>query len=297
MSLSRPKLRNPATRFMQWGGGAEAVGKDDKNKTIYEGGKVSYWDKEANDGEGENIEVDLPLTFIVLDELHTITGFNKASQSGFWSNEVMDLNNGILVVRNKNGVVARGKYADIKDEIKSQGAKYTKSIYIAFYNEEKELVLGHLKLSGAAMSEWIDFTGRIDISKAAVTMDVDPKVKKNGTIYYFVPEFSSMKISNTTLQLATKLDAQLQNYLDSYLAQKPDADDTEYATSAEELDEQGKKDDVEIKDIDEPVTLGDGTPVDGNEAEKPSEPQKPAAKPAAKEKKGDDSINLHDVEF
>jgi hypothetical protein len=296
MSLSRPNLKNPATRFMQWGGGADNVGT--KQEPEWEGGKVSYWDKEANDGEGENIEVALPLTFIVLDELHTITGFNQATKSGFWSNEIRDLANDTLVVRNKSGIVAKGKYADIKDEIKSDGAKYTKSIYIAFYNEEKELVLGHLKLSGAAMSTWIEFTKKVDVSKAAVTLDIDPNVKKNGNINYFVPKFGSMKISQQTLQAATKLDADLQDYLDAYLSRKPDTEETEYATSAEELDAQGKKD-VEIEDIEEPVTLGDGTPVDDNEADEPNEPQTPAPKPAAKAKatKEPHPTNLNDVEF
>jgi hypothetical protein len=106
-----------------------------------------------------------------------------------------------------------------------------------------------------------------------------------------------MKISAATLQTATKLDDQLQTYLDAYLARKPDADepaeDADDIHNIEGLDTPAK--DVEIEDIDEPVTLGDGTPVAGNEAEEPSEPQKPA--PKSQSNKGDESINLHDVEF
>jgi hypothetical protein len=263
MSLSRPVLRNPANCFMQWGGGAEAVGKDEEGKVIYEGGKVSYWDKDANDGEGENVEVALPLTFIVLDELSTITGFNKATNSGFWSNEVKNLTKEELVVRNKNGVVARGKYKDIADEIKAQGAKYTKSIYIAFYNDEKELVLGHLKLAGAAMSEWINFQKRIDVSKAAVTLSVNPKVQTNGNIKYFVPAFDSMKISTATLEAAKQVDAQLQDYLDVYFAREADLE--EVTTADDLVDEDDNSDIHNLPGIDTPAEP-QTAPSDGRKA-------------------------------
>lgn len=297
MSLSRPVLRNPTTRFMQWGGGAEAITEKDEagNKTTsYEGGKVSYWDKEANDGDGENILVDLPLAFIVLDQLATITGFSKALNSGYWSNEVKDLSKQELVMRSKNGVVARGLYKNIKDEVKAAGGKYTASVYIAFYNDERELVLGHIKFAGGALNEWIEFQKRVDVSKAAVTLAVNPEVKKNGTTYYFVPQFDSMKISAATLENAKKVDAELQNYLDVYFTRTPDeeepiADEDDDATdihNIEGVDKPAPKKEVEIENLD------DGAEVTEDE----TPPAKPA-KPASPKAKKDENINLHDVEF
>ena len=124
MSRSNPTVKNPATRFFQWRGGAEAFKAKD-GKTTHEGGRVTWYDKEA---QQEN-EMALPMTFIVLDELTTITGYSEKDQSGFWSNEVRNLSNEKLIVKTKSGTVARGVYGDISENIKGRGAKYAVSAY------------------------------------------------------------------------------------------------------------------------------------------------------------------------
>lgn len=229
---------------MQWRGGEEG------------GGRVTYYDKEKK----EEYAMKLPMGFTVLDELHTITGFSKKDLSGFWSNEVRDLGDE-LIVKTKAGTVARGKYGDIKDGINAKGAKYAKSVYIAFKDEEGELQIGNLKIYGAALTAWIEFQKRYDIGKVGVLITKTPKAEKNGTNDYFVPEFKPLELQKATLGAARVLDETLQSYLDTYLYRK---------TSNRDEDE------IE-EDEDEPE-------------------EKPAVKKAAKED-NDQKIDLSEIPF
>lgn len=273
MSLSNPVSKNPAERFIQWKGGAKEI-QAANGKTSYEGGKLVWYDKEA---EQEN-EIALPFSFIVLDELSTITGFSEKDQSGFWSNEVRNLASDVLTVKSKGGTVAVGVYGAISDAIKSKGAKYAKSVYIAFKNDEGELAIGNLKIAGAALTAWIEFQKKFDVEQCAVFVTDKPKLGKKGSNHYFMPVFEGQKLADSTKVTAVKLDEELQNYLNSYFNRKPDLDDTPV----------DQDDAVEIEDLPDKEEEANEQTVNG---EAPAEPtQKPP-------KGGDDSINLADVPF
>lgn len=213
MSRSNPTAKNPATRFFQWGGGE---------------GKISYYDKEAEERIDVPFSKKKPFVFLVLDELNTVTGFNKADQSSVWSNEVRDMTKEQLAVRTGKGLKLRGTYNEIKGELPSVGGKYAKSVYIAYKNEEGELVIGHIKLAGAALSAWINFNKKWDVYSVAVKLE-DIQAEKNGATDYFVPVFSGVPVSDTTNEEAKVLDAELQSYLKTYFSRKP-ADDEEIET-------------------------------------------------------------------
>lgn len=260
MSLSNPNLKNPAVRFMQWRGGEDG------------GGRVTWYDKEAE----EEKEMQLPMRFTVLDELNTVTGYSEKARSGFWSNEVRNLTTDELIVRTKDGIVARGTWGKIGDNVKSKGAKFAKSVYIAFKDEEGELVIGNMKIAGAAMTAWIDFQKKFDVAECAVMITDKPKKAKKGSTTYFVPKFEGLNLATATLKAALELDKVLQKYLGSYLTRKPDLDDDEL----EEVD-----DDVEIEDV-EPTAEA---------------PKKKTAKKAEPVEEDDDdeeeTIDLKDVPF
>ncbi len=254
MSLSRPQAKNPATRFMSWKGGAEDIGTKDKPKFV--GGQLTWYDKASE----ENKEVALPFTFIVLDELNTITGFSEGDHSGFWSNEVRDLQTGELIVRTKAGIRARGLYGQISDSIKSKGAKYAKSVYIAFKDETGELVIGNIKFTGASLTAWIEFEKRYNVEKCAVTITDKPQLGKKGRTTYFMPVFEAINMNENTKTEARNLDDELQAYLDSYLLRKPDVDAGTTVVEDDDNDEdihnvKGLDDvgEVEIEDVDEPT--------------------------------------------
>lgn len=279
MSLSNPQLKNPATRFMQWRGGAENVGS--KAEPEYEGGRVTYYDKE----DQQEYEVDLPLRFTVLDELHTITGYSEKDRCGFWSNEVRDLKDK-LVVRTKAGIVAQGAYGNISDGIKSKGAKYAKSVYIAFKDESGELVIGNIKFSGASLTAWIEFQKKFDVSVAAVSIEKNPDVKTKGKTKYFIPALDGLNLNAQTKKEAIKLDEELQRYLNTYFSQKPSDDDGGLV----EEDDEPENDTYNVKGIDSSADE-DEIEEDDEEEETPA----PAPKKKAAAKKAD--VNISDVEF
>jgi hypothetical protein len=199
MSLSNPKLQNPATKFIEFKG----------DKGIFQ-----YFDKEKGEN-GENVEMQMPFYFIVLDELSTITGYNNENECGIYSNEIHSLADEILKVKTfKGGISLVGKYADIKNDIKAIGGKFTKSIYAMLLGKPNTFV--HFKFSGAAFSSWLE--KKIDLQKAAVLVN-ETAQGQNGAVKYTYPIFKSSiipAIKQYVWNEALEMDKQLQKYLISY---------------------------------------------------------------------------------
>ena len=191
------EIINPAIRFFEWSG--------DK-------GVFKYYDKETK----ENVDVALPFNFLVLDQLSTISGWDDAAGSGFWANEVRDLNTQVLRVRNKNGLVEENLYKNLN--CVKDGAEYAKSIYIAFFVDKNTLAIGNLKLRGSGLS-WIDFANknRADILKKAITVATTEDGQK-GKTKFKIPVFTLKDVSPETDAKATELDIILQEYLTAYFA-------------------------------------------------------------------------------
>lgn len=199
MSLSRPQATNPAARFMDWSGSR---------------GELSYWDKEKQ----ERIAVKLPFKFIALDELHTITGYSKVDESGIWSNETRRTSDD-FTVRTKKGIKYVGPYKDSKgvNQVAQHGAKYAKSVYIA-HKIGDEWVLGNLKLSGVALTAWIDLNAKHKTEGNIVALTGSTE-GSNGATTFQIPTFEyGGAPSGEILEIATGLDRQLQDYLDTYLS-------------------------------------------------------------------------------
>lgn len=114
------EISNPANRFFEWSGSE---------------GKIKYYDKEKK----ENIYIDLPFVFLVLDVLTTIKGYSDEDESGIWANEIRNLKTEELTVRTKHGIKAKGLYEEVKNVL---GAKYSQSVYIA-YKDGGELKIGN----------------------------------------------------------------------------------------------------------------------------------------------------------
>ena len=90
MWLNRPTKTNtnPALKFLEW---------SSKYKCF------KYYDKE----KGENVKVELPLKFVILEHYHTVKGWNDASESGIYSNEVLFLSSEELEVKAFKGGQSR----------------------------------------------------------------------------------------------------------------------------------------------------------------------------------------------
>lgn len=200
MSRSQPTDRtpNPATRFYEWSGGE---------------GIIRYYSKE----ESKNIDVGDKFSFILLDSLATIKGWNDASDSGIFSNEVKDTRAEPLLVKSfKGGVIAEGFYSQIRDRVKAAGGHFTTNLYIA-YKDGNELKLGSLQFKGAALNSWVDFQkeNRQAVYDKAVAISGSTEGKK-GRVTYQTPNFKLVDISPEMNAKALVLDKELQAYLKGY---------------------------------------------------------------------------------
>jgi hypothetical protein len=201
MSKSNPKLENPCTKFIDF--------KSDK-------GKFFFYDKEKE----EQIEVPLPIYLIVLDELSTISGYNKKNDCGIYSNEVHSTQKEVLRVKTfKGGESVIGLYNDIKDSVKALGGKYTKSVYALLVNPDKSTELVNLKFKGASFSAWLE--KKINPMKSVIGI-TEMTEETNGNTVYKVPVFVHFKLTQEFDERAIKADEILQDYLKEYMAQIPE---------------------------------------------------------------------------
>lgn len=168
--LERPeqKSKNPATKFLEW---------KSEEKCF------SYYDKEKK----ENINVPLPLKFVILEHYHTVKGWNDASESGIYSNEVLFTGSEEMEVKAfKGGVLAKGLYKEIKHTVSEKGGHYCRSIYVVLSTGE----LSNISIKGSAVREYSEFD-KLNSNKwqknwFAVT---GAKDMQKGKVKYSVPVF------------------------------------------------------------------------------------------------------------
>ena len=184
---------NPSKKFLKW----------KSNDKCFE-----YWDKE----EKKNVTVSLPFKFLVLDEMHTISGWNDATSSGIYSNEVKYISKEIMTVKPfKGNEIAKGLYKEIKERVQAAGGYYVKSIYIML----SDGTLANIQLKGSAVQAWGEFTqkSRARLSDEWVEVSSAREGKK-GAVKFYVPEFKYSK----SLTAKESEDADLVfNVLEAYL--------------------------------------------------------------------------------
>lgn len=171
--LERPqqKSSNPATKFLQW--------KSDEKC-------FSFYDKTT----GENTPVPLPFKFVILEHYHTVKGWNDATESGIYANEVLNIGSEPLTVKSFKGKgnIAKGLYKEIKHDVNAAGGHYARSIYAV--TQEKEIINISLKGSGvSSYSEFINEVGDYNFDKYWIEVNESKDLKK-GKVSYSVPVFS-----------------------------------------------------------------------------------------------------------
>jgi len=189
---------NPSTKFIDW----------KSNDKCF-----SYYDRETS----TNILIPLPFKFLVLDELHTVKGWNDASQSQINSNEVKWISKDIMTVKPfKGNEIAKGLYKDIKEKVKAAGAHYVKSVYCMLEDGS----IANLQLKGAACQSYGDFTQKTRSRLSDEWVEVSNFVEgKKGAVKYTTPDFKfSNSISDSDSDLADEAFNTLEAYLKTYLS-------------------------------------------------------------------------------
>lgn len=228
MSRSNPHVNapNPAVRWFEWNG---------------EHGTVRYYDKT----EKKNVDVPLPFTFLLLDELASVRGWHDASESGIYSNEVRDTRTDILVVKSfKGGALAEGLYKGIKDRVNTLGGQFVANCYVAF-KDNGHLAIGSLRFKGSALGAWMEFrkAHRGDLYEAAVHITGYAEGKK-GRIVFRVPTFDIKAVSAETSEQAFALDEELQKWMTGYFGRRTtDQAEPQAATDTSEFNQDTGSDD------------------------------------------------------
>lgn len=221
MSSNRTKVfasgvKNPSTQFLEW---------KSKDKCF------SYYDKEGM----LNVNIALPLKFVVLEELSTIKGWSDSNASGIYSNEVKFLSTQELTVKPfKGNPIAKGLYSEIKDVVKMAGGHYVKSVYIMLENGK----LANIQLKGSAVQAWGEFT-KANRNKLTTNWTVIDKAiaGKKGSVTYSTPNavlgdvLDAEGESHADLAYNT-----LEAYLNVYLAKPVVAEEAEEEVYEGELE-------------------------------------------------------------
>ena len=208
---------NPTSKFLEW---------KSNNKSF------SYYDKETK----QNVEVKLPLTFIVLEEYHKISGFSDSDQTGIYSNEVLQIGTEEMEVKSFKGrIIAKGLYKDIKGAVNSAGGNYHKSIYAV--TKEGELI--NISLKGAAVSKWSKLVEKgawKRLSDEFVTIESAEDHKK-GMVKYSTPNFVfNTSLSDAEFKMVEAKASELENYLTTYFAKDKVVEDVAELDGVEALE-------------------------------------------------------------
>lgn len=204
-------MSNPSKKFLEWKSNSRTFGYYDKSIAESMKGKSADEIKEA-----ANVKVELPFKFLVLDQLHTVSGWNDATSSGIFSNEVKFISKQVMTVKPfKGNEIAKGLYADIKEKVKNAGGHYVKSIYIML----EDGTLANIQLKGSAVQQWGEFTNKSLSRLPEEWVVVDKAVDgKKGAVKYTTPGFTfGGSLSDKEAAQADLVFDELETYLKAYL--------------------------------------------------------------------------------
>jgi len=159
---------NPATKFLEW----------KSNDKCF-----AYYDREAK----EQVKVQLPIKVQFLEHFHNVKGWNDASSSGIYSNEVKFISKEPLKVKAfKGGDIAEGLYSEIRGKIRDAGGKYYRSVYAV--SDTGEII--NLQFKGAVVSAYSDFMNENEGKCESSFIEINSfDKKKKGATEYTVPTF------------------------------------------------------------------------------------------------------------
>lgn len=213
MSRSNPTADNPhpCQRWFEWDGSNGNIRYYDKNR--------EWEDEKGKKQKGQNVNLEGPFVFIMLDQLSVVKGWHDPSESGITSNEIRDTTAEPFVVRSfKGATLATGFWRDIKDRVNNMGGNFYSNLYLAFKEGEK-LLIGSLIFKGASLNHWVEFKNkhRSEIYKKAIQINGYTEGKK-GKIKFRTPKFFLVECSPESDAKAKELDKELQAYLTKYFS-------------------------------------------------------------------------------
>jgi hypothetical protein len=244
MSRTAEILSNPALKTFKWKNAKVETLKDEKTGKVLkdEAGIVKqkvvrpsgwyYWDKSLNDGDGGEVLLEMPFSWVWLESTTSFSGFNKDKGQGVYSNEVLNTKTQPLTVKCGNETIAEGLYQEIKDEVKGQGGKYCASIYGLMKNEEGEYEVVRFLMVGSSRDTWMSHSNVQKNKTHCITYyDVIEKETPKNDVYE-CPLFKYMPLDEEFAQEADRVAMEIIDPYFKWLQDKP-------AMVKEELDVNG----------------------------------------------------------
>ena len=247
--------RSPVKKFVEY------KGKD---------GVFEYYDKEQK----ERVRLQLPLRFIVLnDKRITVTGYNDASGSGIYANEVDHISKPLKVKTFKGGPIAEGPWEKIKDKVTSKGVggRFCKVVYGALKVEPTEenpdgFEYIAFKFDGASIGPWFDLQGSANLLTHGVEICDEFVEGKKGNNKFKIPVFRAVKLGEKHIAIADKMYEPLREYFKGY--DNKGLEEAEAETSLpRETFEGAEKTDFNVQDASE--LFGDDANDDFAQPKKP----------------------------
>jgi hypothetical protein len=222
MSRSNPnsgseRPTNPAVKFFEWSSTDKCL---------------QYYDKTLDNPEtkqkGMSVNVKIPFMFLVLDQLSTVGGYRKRTKTMIWANEVRDTTKDILYVKSKDAGARsiEDEDSNIYQELRVKDLKFIKSVYILFFDNDKTWKIGNIKMKGASLGSWFEFTspdkksGKVkpDLNKVAVVLE-SFLYDDSGEVKFNKPVFAVKEgVPEEINAIAIEKDKELQLYLAEYFA-------------------------------------------------------------------------------
>jgi hypothetical protein len=219
MSRSIEIQENPATKFIQWKNKKEEKVKEGTKtvlKTVRETGWY-YYDKASE----ENIQLQFPITFIWLESMAGVTGYDEKKETGIWSNEVRNSKKDKFVVKAGNETIAEGNWDTVKEETAGL-AKFANIVYGLVHNNDGDFEVCRFKMAGSALSSWINFQNNAKNRSHSIvcTGFEEVSMKTGGT--YDAPTFKYVEAPSHLLEEADKVcKEQIDPFFEYYLSEKP----------------------------------------------------------------------------
>jgi hypothetical protein len=203
-------VSNPAVKTLQWKNEKKV-----KKEVVRETGWY-FWDKNANDGEGENVMVDMPFSFMWLETATSFSGYHDKLEKGIYSNEVLDIKTQKLTVRCNNETLNEGLYNSIKDAVKGVGGKYCQAVYGLMATDEGYEIVRFL-MTGASASAWIAFNNDASNKTKAISCTGKKEVEMKTGATYDAPIFSYIKGTEDFLTEADNRYLEVKEYFEYVL--------------------------------------------------------------------------------
>lgn len=183
--------------------------------------------------EGKNVMIEMPFTFVWLENATSFTGYNEASGKGIYSNEVLSeqltkemfpkkQGEGVedyykriksymkLTAKMDKDVIAEGLYKDIKNDVVAQGGKFCMPVYALLQtNEGTETV--RILMTGGSVETWLPFQDRSKLKNLAVSCNGSVE-KERGSNQYEAPKFQYVTATPQLLKEADAAAAKVEEY-------------------------------------------------------------------------------------